>query len=61
MTRDRKSKTLYLDQEHYINTILERFGYIYRKYKPKLVLLASYKAVRLPKESDKYINVTKYQ
>ena len=60
MTRDRKSKTLYLDQEYYINTILERFGYIYKKYKLKLVLLASYKAIRLLKESDKYINITEY-
>ena len=60
MTRDRKSKTLYLDQEHYINTVLERFGYTYEKYKPKAVPLVSYEAVRPPKESDKYIDVTEY-
>ena len=60
MTRDRKSKTLYLDQEYYINTILEQFRYIYRKYKPKVVPLASYEAIRLLKELDKYIDITEY-
>ena len=61
ITRDRQNQTLYLDQEQYLNMVLEKFGITHEKYKPKVVLLANYEAIRLSTELNKAINDTDYQ
>ena len=61
VTRDRKNRTIFLDQELYLNTVLERFGITHEKYKPKAVPIANYEAIRPPTEHDKAIDVTDYQ
>lgn len=61
VTRDRKHKTLYLDQEQYLNNVLKKFGITKEKAKSRPVPAANYDNLRPANETDKRINVTEYQ
>jgi hypothetical protein len=49
VTRDRKDQTLYLDQEQYLRTVLNRFGITAKKHKSKIPT-AEYESLRPPDE-----------
>ncbi|TVY60796.1 Retrovirus-related Pol polyprotein from transposon TNT 1-94, partial [Lachnellula suecica] len=58
VTRDRKHKTLYLDQEQYLNSILEKFGITKEKAKSRPVPTTNYDNLRPANEINKRINIT---
>jgi hypothetical protein len=47
VTRDRRSRTLYLDQEKYLTTVLKRFVIIAEKHKSKKIPIADYEFIYL--------------
>jgi hypothetical protein len=50
---DRKNQTLYLDQEQYLTTVLNRFRIIVEKNQSKKILTADYELLRPADEKDK--------
>lgn len=60
VTRDRKNRTIYLDQEQYISGVLDRFGITKEKHKPKAVPVADYEHLRPGTEKDEQINSNEY-
>jgi hypothetical protein len=61
VTFDRKNRTLYLDQEQYLTTILNRFGITVEKHKSKKIPTADYESLYTADEKDKRINISEYQ
>ncbi|KAI1006420.1 hypothetical protein K3495_g1801 [Podosphaera aphanis] len=61
VTRDRKNKTIYLDQEQYITGVLDRFGITEAQHKKKIIPVADYEMLRPAKEEDIRIDITEYQ
>jgi hypothetical protein len=61
VTQDRKNRTLYLDQEQYLNSVLEKFGITKETAKTKRIPAADYESLRPANGTDKRINVTEYQ
>jgi len=46
ITRDRRNKAIYLDQEQYLDSVLKRFGITQGKYKKKCIPLVDYSQLR---------------
>jgi hypothetical protein len=61
VTRDRKNRTLDLDQEQYLITILDRFGISTEQHVSKKTPASDYEALRPATSSDPRIDVTEYQ
>jgi hypothetical protein len=61
VTRDRKNRTLYLDQEQYLATVLNRFGITAEKHKSKKISTVDYELLRPADKKDERINVPEYQ
>jgi hypothetical protein len=57
----RKNRILYIDQEQYLTTVLDRFGITAEKYKAKKIPIADYELLCVADEKDKRINVSEYQ
>jgi hypothetical protein len=53
VTRNRKNRALYLDQEQYLTTVLDRFGIRAEKHKSKKIPIADYESLCLANEKDK--------
>lgn len=60
ITRDRSNKTIFLDQEQYLISVLERFGMTAAKIKVKRIPVADYKSIRPGETQDKMIDITEY-
>jgi Reverse transcriptase (RNA-dependent DNA polymerase)/gag-polypeptide of LTR copia-type len=60
-TRNRKTKTIYLDQEQYLERVLKRYGITAEKHKAKKIPLADYSQLRPARPDDKRVDVTLYQ
>jgi hypothetical protein len=61
VTRNRKMRELFIDQEHYLRTVLDRFGFKQPPHKTKWVPLNGYDKIRLASEQDKAIDEAEYQ
>ena len=46
VTRNRKNRTLEIDQEQYLTSVLDKFGITYKAYKAKIVPLVRYENLR---------------
>jgi hypothetical protein len=60
VTRDRKLKTLYLDQEQYLSTVCDKFGITNGKYKAKKIPVTDYNSLRPVEEKDELIDAIEY-
>lgn len=61
VTRDRKNKSLFIDQEQCLKTILDKTGITAEKKKPKKIPIADYKSLRPANGTDERINASEYQ
>ena len=61
VTRDRKNRTLYLDQEEYIDRVLNQYGFTHEKHQSVRIPVSDYNNLRPIKEGDTLINVHEYQ
>ena len=61
VTRDRKNRTIYIDQEQYLLGVLEKFGITKETAKSKKVPAADYENLRPATDEDRRINVSEYQ
>jgi hypothetical protein len=61
VTRDRKNRTLEIDQEQYLKSVLDKFGITKETSKPKKVPAIGYEHLRPATSDDERINVTEYQ
>ena len=61
VTRDRKTRSIYLDQEQYLEKTLQKFGIPKAKYKAKTIPAADYNLLRPATDKDERINVSEYQ
>lgn len=61
VTRDRKSRTIYLDQEQYLLAILQRIGFEKAAFTPKKVPFVDATQLTPAKEGDQQADVTNYQ
>jgi hypothetical protein len=61
ITRDRKNRTLEIDQEQYLKSVLDKFGITHETHKPKAVPSVGYENLRPASDNDERINVTEYQ
>lgn len=61
VTRERKNRTLYIDQEQYLNSVLDKFGITKEKAKGKKVPAADYENLRPATADDTRINISEYQ
>jgi hypothetical protein len=59
--RDRKSCTLTMDQEEYLDAMLNKFGITHAQYHPKKIPVADYNCLRPANDDDELINVNEYQ
>jgi len=60
ITRDRENRTVYLDQEQYLNTTLDKYGITKEKHKAKKIPAADYEHLRPASETDERIDSTEY-
>ena len=60
VTCNQKSKNIYLDQEQYLWTVLEKFGLKAKTNKDKKIPIADYKQLRPATDNNTRINITKY-
>jgi hypothetical protein len=61
VTRDRKHRTIFLDQEQYLRAVLDKFGMSSKKHKDKKIPSADYTSFRPATDDDTRINITEYQ
>jgi hypothetical protein len=61
VTRDRKHRTIFLDQEQYLRAVLDKFGMSSKKYKDKKIPSADYTSFRPATDNDTRIDTTEYQ
>lgn len=61
ITRDRKNKTIYLDQEQYLDKVPGQFGVSKAKHKAKTIPAADYKNLQPIIIGDQKFDVTLYQ
>jgi hypothetical protein len=59
--RDRRNRTLHLDQGQYLETALDRFGITNEAHKRKSVPVPDYESLRAATANDTRINVNEYQ
>jgi hypothetical protein len=58
--RDRKSRTLTMDQEEYLDVMLHKFGITHAQYHPKKTPVADYNCLRPTNDNNELINVNAY-
>ncbi|ESZ92706.1 hypothetical protein SBOR_6918 [Sclerotinia borealis F-4128] len=58
--RDKKNRTFYVDQEQYLEKVLNRHGFTKETSKPIATLMEGYDSLRPAKEDDKRADPTKY-
>jgi hypothetical protein len=56
ITRDQKARTIYLDQEQYLEKVLSNFGIYTAKHKTKSTPAADYDNLRLATDTDERID-----
>jgi hypothetical protein len=61
VTRDRPKRTIYLDQEQYLMTVLEKFGITQESYKKKAVPANNYDDLRPVTGDDELIDIMEFQ
>jgi hypothetical protein len=61
VTRDRKNRTLYLDQEEYLRTVLTREGYEKTQRKPRATPCSDHTMLRPATDTDERVERTPYQ
>ncbi|KAF7573934.1 hypothetical protein PtrM4_055570 [Pyrenophora tritici-repentis] len=61
VTRDRKHRTIFLDQEQYLCAVLDKFGMSSKKHKDKKIPSADYTLFRPATDNDTRIDTTEYQ
>jgi hypothetical protein len=61
VTRDRKHRTIFLDQEQYLRAVLDKFGMSSKKHKDRKIPSADYTSFRPTTDNDTRINMTEYQ
>jgi hypothetical protein len=61
VTRNRKTRELFLDQEQYLEGILTRFGITHGKYKGTATPITGYDNLRPSQSTDKRIDSTEYR
>ena len=61
VTRDRKNKTIYLDQEQYLSSVLDKFGISKGTYKAKKIPTADYTSLRPADSNDVRIDPSEYR
>jgi Reverse transcriptase (RNA-dependent DNA polymerase)/gag-polypeptide of LTR copia-type len=61
VTRDRPNRTMYIDQQQYLDTVLNRFGITHGTHKRKTVPVTGYEQLRSSQASDIRIDPTEYQ
>ena len=61
VTRNRKTRELFIDQEHYLRTVLDRFRFKEPPHKTKWIPLNGYDKIRPVSEQDMAIDETEYQ
>jgi hypothetical protein len=61
ITRERQSRTIYLDQEQYLDDVLTKYGFLHEKHKGKSIPAADYSNLRPANDVDERIDVTQYQ
>jgi hypothetical protein len=61
VTRDRKNRIIYLDQEQYLRTVLDKFGMKNKSHKDKKIPASDYKAFRPATDDNTRISVSEYQ
>ena len=61
VTRHRKHRTIYLDQEQYLRAVLDKFGMSSEMHKNKKIPIADYKSLRPATNDDTRIDMTEYQ
>jgi hypothetical protein len=59
--RDRKKRSITLDQEQYLDTMLTKFGVPNAKYKEKKTPIVDYNQIRPANDKDIMINVNEFQ
>jgi hypothetical protein len=59
--RDRKNRTLTMDQEEYLDAMLNKFEITHAQYHPKKIPVADYNCLRPANNDDELINVNEYQ
>jgi hypothetical protein len=61
ITRDRKNRAIYLDQEQYLDSVLNRFGITTKTHKAKGIPLADHSQLRPTTSDDERVDITLYQ
>jgi hypothetical protein len=61
ITRDRKARTIYLDQEQYLEKVLLNFGFPTAKHKSKSIPAADYDNLHPATDTDERIDASQYQ
>lgn len=61
ITRNRKKRTLWIDQEQYLNGVLTKFGIEHGKHKPRAVPISGYDLLRPANSKDERIDIPQYQ
>ncbi|KAF7576146.1 hypothetical protein PtrM4_003860 [Pyrenophora tritici-repentis] len=61
VTRDRKRRTIYLDQEQYLHAVLDKFGMSSKQHRDKKIPSADYTSFRPATDNDTRIDITEYQ
>jgi hypothetical protein len=61
VTRDRKHRTIFLNQEQYLRAVLDKFGITSKKHKDKKIPSADYTSFRPATNNDTRIDITEYQ
>jgi Reverse transcriptase (RNA-dependent DNA polymerase)/gag-polypeptide of LTR copia-type len=59
--RDRKARTIYLDQEQYLDRVLNKFGVTAAKHKAKTIPATDFSNLRPATRSDERIDASQYQ
>jgi hypothetical protein len=59
--QDRKSRTLTMDQEEYLDVMLNQFGITHAQYLPKKIPVADYNCVRPANNNNELISINEYQ
>ncbi|KAF7564387.1 uncharacterized protein PtrM4_152160, partial [Pyrenophora tritici-repentis] len=60
VTRDRANKAIYLDQQQYLETVLDKYGITSAKYKSKKIPAADYEHLKPATPEDARIDSTQY-
>ncbi|KAI0996666.1 hypothetical protein K3495_g11517 [Podosphaera aphanis] len=58
---DGKNRTIFVDQEQYIQGVLQKSGFCKGTHKPKIISITGYEHLRPATNDDKRIDVTEYQ